>query len=154
MKANFILKNGQRETGEMSVFEAVEVANNIKALSTEEDKIEIHSFCRHWSLKKNGKINQMLVFPTKELADQKWWEIKPDNFDDSLEVVEVREFMIWFRIHDDKDFQLFYTDTPDLSEAVDEAIKHLNGVVFAINYDGEVVSRYGDNYIRNPEKRR
>lgn len=154
MKSNFIVKNGDRQTGEMSVFEAVEVAGNIKALSTEEDAIEIHSFCRHWALKKGGKINQMLVYPSKELADRKWWEIKSDNFDDSLEVVEVREFMIWYRIHDDKDFQQFYTDTLDLSAAVDEAINHLNGMVFAIDYDNDVVSRYGDNYVKNPEKRK
>ena len=154
MKSNFVVKNGKRETGEMSVFEAVEVAGNFKALSTEQDKIEIHSFCRHWALKKGGKINQMLVYPTKELADRKWWEIKPDDFDDSLEVVEVREFMIWYRIHDDKDFKLFYTDTPDLCDAIDEAINHLNGVVFAIDFDGEVVARYGVNYVRDPKMRR
>ena len=58
MNSNYIVKNANRETGEMSVFEAVEVLNNFKGLSIDEDKIEIHSFCRHWALKKGGKINQ------------------------------------------------------------------------------------------------
>ena len=150
MKSNYIVKNGERETGEMSVFEAVEVLEKYKQESTEDHVFEIHSFCNNWAIKKNGKVNQMLVFPFKELA----YKTKSDDFDNLLQVVEVREFMIWYRIHDDKDFKLFYTDTLNLSDAVDEAINFLNGVVFAINYDGETVSRYGINFIKNPEKRR
>lgn len=151
MKSNFIVKNGQRETGEMSVFEAVEVLEKFRSEGTDNDKFEIHSFCRNWGIKKADQksFNPSLCFDSQSKAldyahDYIW------NFD----VVEVREFMIWYRVHDDKDFKLFYTDTPDLADAVDEAIRHLNGVVFAIDYDGDVVSRYGENFIRNPEKRR
>ena len=45
MNLHYITKNGNRETGEMSVFEAVEVLKNFKALSDEKDRLEIHSFC-------------------------------------------------------------------------------------------------------------
>ena len=154
MKAHYIVKNGNRETGEMSVFEAVEVLKNFKALSDEKDRLEIHSFCRKWAIKESGKVNQRRVFDSEEKADAEFWKIKPNFIDKPIEVVEVREFFIWYRIHDDKDFQEFYTDTPDLSEAVEEAINHVRGAVFAIDYDGEVVSRYGENFIKEPEKRR
>ena len=153
MNSHYIVKNGNRETGEMSVFEAVEVAQRFKALSTDEDKIEMHSFCRHWALKKDGKINQREIFRSKKEADEKWWELKPNFIDKSFEVVEVREFHSWFRIHDDKDSITFYSDDPNLEDAIDEAIKEINGA-FAIEYDSEIVSRHGENYVRNPEKRR
>lgn len=154
MKANYIVKNGERQTGEMSVFEAVEVAGNIKALSAEEDKIEIHSFCRHWGLKKNTKVNQQLIFSSKKEADEKWWEIKPDGFEDSLEVVEVREFEIWYRLHGEKDFMHFYTDTANLADAIDEAIGFLKPSSFTVVYEGEIVSRWSVNFVSNPEKRK
>ena len=153
MNSHYIVKNGNRETGEMSVFEAVEVLNNFKGLSIDEDKIEIHSFCRHWALKKDGKINQREIFRSKEEVDEKWWELKPNFIDVAFEVVEVREFNIWFRVHDSKDSIRFYSDVPNLEDAIDEAIKEINGA-FAIEYDGEIVSRHGENYVRNPEKRR
>ena len=69
MKSHFIVKNGERQTGEMSVFEAVEVLNNFKAISDEKDRIEIHSFCRKWAIKQGGRINRRLVFKTKEVTD-------------------------------------------------------------------------------------
>lgn len=153
MNANFIVKNGERETGEMSVFEAVEVCERFKNLSTEEDKIEIHSFCRFFAIKQNGEINQRLVFDSKEKADEKWWELKPNFIEKPFEVVEVRRFEIWYRIHDDKDFQDYFTDAPNLADAVEEAINQIRGA-FAINYEGEIVSRHGENFILNPEKRR
>ena len=153
MNLHYITKNGNRETGEMSVFEAVEVAQRFKALSTDEDKIEIHSFCRHWSLKKGGIINNREIFKSREEADEKWWLLKPENIDVDFDVVEVREFHIWFRIHDEKDSIRFYTDLENLEDAIDEAIKEINGA-FAIEYDGEIVSRHGENFVRNPEKRR
>ena len=90
MKSNYIVKNGNRETGEMSVFEAVEVMNNFKALSDENDRIEIHSFCRKWAIKQGGRINRRLVFKTKEEADEKWWEVKPNFFENEVSVFEVR----------------------------------------------------------------
>ena len=74
MKAHYIVKNGERQTDEMSVFEAVEVLNNFKALSTEQDKIEIHSFCRKWAIKNNGKINHQFIFNSAQEADEKWWK--------------------------------------------------------------------------------
>lgn len=154
MKANYIVKNGERETGEMSVFEAVEVLENFKALSDESSVLEIHSFCRHWAIKQDGKINERLVFKSQAEADEKWWELKPKFIEKSFEVVEVREFFVWFRIHDDKDFIPFYTDTKNLEDAVEEATKAINGAVFAIEYEGEIVSRYKENFISNPEKRR
>ena len=153
MKAHYIVKNGERQTGEMSVFEAVEVLKNFKALSDENDRLEIHSFCRKWAIKQGGRINRRLVFKTKEEADEKWWLLKPENIDVDFDVVEVREFHIWFRIHDEKDSIRFYTDLENLEDAIDEAIKALNGA-FAIEYDGEIVSRHGENFVRNPEKRR
>ena len=153
MNSNYIVKNANRETGEMSVFEAVEVLNNFKGLSIDEDKIEIHSFCRHWALKKGGIINNREIFKSREEADEKWWLLKPENIDVDFDVVEVREFHIWFRIHDEKDSIRFYTDLENLEDAIDEAIKALNGA-FAIEYDSEIVSRHGENYVRNPEKRR
>ena len=48
MKVHYIVKNGERQTDEMSVFEAVEVLKNFKALSNENDRLEIHSFCKKW----------------------------------------------------------------------------------------------------------
>ena len=153
MKAHYIVKNGERQTGEMSVFEAVEVLKNFKALSDENDRIEIHSFCRKWAIKQGGRINRHLVFKSQKEADEKWWLLKPENIDVDFDVVEVREFHIWFRIHDEKDSIRFYTDLENLEDAIDEAIKALNGA-FAIEYDGEIVSRHGENYVRKPEKRR
>ena len=154
MKSNYIVKNGNRETGEMSVFEAVEVMNNFKALSDENDRIEIHSFCRKWAIKQGGRINRRLVFKSKEEADEKWWSMKPNYISESFEVVEVREFFLWFRRYDDKDFIEFYSDTKNLEDAVEDAINETNVAIMAIDYDGEVVSRYGENFIKNPEKRR
>ena len=150
MKSNYIVKNGNRETGEMSVFEAVEVMNNFKALSDENDRIEIHSFCRKWAIKQGGRINRHLVFKSQKEADEKWWEVKPNFFENEVSVVEVREFFLWFRKHDDKDFIEFYTDTANLEDAVDEAINETNIALMAIEYDGEVVARYGENFIKNP----
>ena len=147
MKKHYIVKNGKKQTGEMSVFEAVEALADFKALAEENDKIEIHSLPDKWAIKENGKINQRRIFKTEEEADAEFWKLKPENFDKPLEAVGVREFFIWYRANDEKDFVQFYTDTPDLSEAVEEAVKHLRGS-FAIDYDGEVVSRYGDNKIR------
>lgn len=152
MKAHYIVKNGKRETGEMSVFEAVEVLEKFRSEGTESDRFEIHSFCRNWGIKKQGqKSFQSVLCGFKTMEHALAYAHTHFAF---FDVVEVREFMIWYRIHDDKDFKLFYTDTPDLADAVDEAIRHLNGVVFAIDYDGDVVSRYGENFIRNPEKKR
>ena len=153
MKAHYIVKNGNRETGEMSVFEAVEVLNNFKAISDEKDRLEIHSFCRKWAIKQNGKVNKRLVFDTEEKADAKFWELKPEYIDKPLEVVPVREFLIWYRQWDDKDFLEFYTDTPNLEDAVQEAVEHLRGH-FAIDYDHTVVARHAENFIKEPEKRR
>ena len=147
MNKHFISVNGEKRTGEMSVFEAVEALADFKALAEENDKIEIHSLPDKWAIKQSGKINRRLVFDTEEKADAKFWELKPEYIDKPLEVVPVREFFIWYRANDEKDFVQFYADTPDLSEAVEEAVKHLRGS-FAIDYDGEVVSRYGDNKIR------
>ena len=154
MKSNYIVKNGNRETGEMSVFEAVEVMNNFKALSDENDRIEIHSFCRKWAIKQGGRINRRLVFKTKEEADEKWLELKPNYISEGLEVVEVREMFLWFRRYDDKDFIEFFTDTKNLEDAVEDAINETNIAIMAIEYDGEVVARYRENFIKNPEKRR
>ena len=154
MKSNYIVKNGNRETGEMSVFEAVEVMNNFKALSDENDRIEIHSFCRKWAIKQGGRINRRLVFKTKEEADEKWLELKPNYISEGLEVVEVREMFLWFRRYDDKDFIEFFTDTKNLEDAVEDAINETNVAIMAIDYDGEVVARYRENFIKNPEKRR
>ena len=154
MKSNYIVKNGNRETGEMSVFEAVEVMNNFKALSDENDRIEIHSFCRKWAIKQGGRINRRLVFKTKEEADEKWLELKPNYISEGLEVVEVREMFLWFRRYDDKDFIEFFTDTKNLEDAVEDAINETNIAIMAIDYDGEVVARYRENFIKNPEKRR
>ena len=153
MKAHYIVKNGNRETGEMSVFEAVEVLNNFKAISDEKDRLEIHSFCRKWAIKQNGKVNKRLVFDTEEKADAKFWELKPEYIDKPLEVVPVREFLIWYRQWDDKDFLEFYTDTPNLEDAVQEAVEHLRGHVL-IDYDHTVVARHAENFIKEPEKRR
>lgn len=154
MKIHYIVKNGNRETGEMSIFEAVEVSKNFKNLADEKDKIEIHSFCKYFALKRDGKINHRQIFKNKEDADERWWELKPDNLEVSFEVVEVREFFLWFRKHDDKDFLPFYTDTKNLEDAVQEAINETQVAIMAIEYEGEVVSRYGENFITNPEKRR
>ena len=153
MKKHFISVNGEKRTGEMSVFEAVEALADFKALAEENDKIEIHSLPDKWAIKENGKINQRRIFKTEEEADAEFWKLKPENFDKPLEAVGVRDFFIWYRANDEKDFVQFYADTPDLSEAVEEAVKHLRGS-FAIDYDGEVVARYGENFIKNPEKRR
>lgn len=147
MKKHFISVNGEKITGEISVFEAIEALADFKALAEENDKIEIHSLPDKWAIKENGKINQRRIFKTEEEADAEFWKLKPENFDKPLEAVGVREFFVWYRANDEKDFVQFYTDTPDLSEAVEEAVKHLRGS-FAIDYDGEVVSRYGDNKIR------
>ena len=152
MNSNYIVKNGNRETGEMSVFEAVEVLNNFKGLSGDEDKVEIHSFCRHWALKIDGEISERRIFKSKKDAEAKEKEIC-DFPRHVYKIVEVREFHIWFRIHDEKDSIRFYTDLENLEDAIDEAIKEINGA-FAIEYDGEIVSRHGENYVRNPEKRR
>ena len=80
--------------------------------------------------------------------------MKPNYISESFEVVEVREFFLWFRRYDDKDFIEFYSDTKNLEDAVEDAINETNVAIMAIDYDGEVVSRYGENFIKNPEKRR
>ena len=161
MKSHFIVKNGERQTGEMSVFEAVEVLNKFKEPYTleevKEKNFEIHSFCRHWAIKQGEEINQRLVFNSKEEADAKWWELKPNYISEGLEVVEVvevREMFLWFRRYDDKDFIEFFTDTKNLEDAVEDAINETNVAIMAIEYDGEIVARYGENFIKNPEKRR
>ena len=159
MKSHFIVKNGERQTGEMSVFEAVEVLNKFKEPYTleevKEKNFEIHSFCRHWAIKQGEEINQRLVFNSKEEADEKWWEIKPNFISEKCEIVEVREFFIWYRKHDEKDFLNYYSDIENLEEAIEEVIKKYSAFsIFAIDYDGEVVARYGENFIKNPEKRR
>lgn len=108
---------------------------------------------KYWTIKKNGEINQKEIFNSEKKANDKRWLLKPKNIDVAFEVVEVREFHIWFRIHDEKDSIPFYSDAPNLEDAIDEAIKSLKGA-FAIEYDGEIVARHGVNYVRNPEKRR
>ena len=154
MKKHFISVNGEKRTGEMSVFEAVEALADFKALAEENDKIEIHSLPDKWAIKQSGKINRRLVFDTEEKADEKWWSMKPNYISKSFEVVEVREFFLWFRRYDDKDFIEFYSDTKNLEDAVEDAINETNVAIMAIDYDGEVVARYGENFIKNPEKRR
>lgn len=154
MKTNYIVKNGNRETGEMSVFEAVEVLKNFKGLADEKDKIEIHSFCKHWAIKKAGKVSRFWIFQTKEEAEEIWWATKPENIEIAFEVVEVREFLLWFRKNDNKDFIEFYSDAPNLEDAVEEAINETSVAITAIEYEGEIVSRYGVNFIKCPEKRK
>lgn len=154
MNKHFISVNGEKRTGEMSLFEAVEALADFKALAEENDKIEIHSLPDKWAIKQSGKINRRLVFKSKEEADEKWWSMKPNYISESFEVVEVREFFLWFRRYDDKDFIEFYSDTKNLEDAVEDAINETNVAIMAIDYDGEVVSRYGENFIKNPEKRR
>lgn len=90
----------------------------------------------------------------KEEADEKWWELKPKYISERLEVVEVREMFLWFRRYDDKDFIEFFTDTKNLEDAVEDAINETNVAIMAIEYDGEIVARYGENFIKNTEKRR
>lgn len=153
MKKHYIVKNGKKQTGEMSVFEAVEALADFKALAEENDKIEIHSLPDKWAIKQSGKINRRLVFDTEEKADAEFWILKPSHIDKPLEVVPVREFLIWYRQWDDKDFLEFYTDTPNLEDAVQEAVEHLRGH-FAIDYDHTVVARHAENFIKEPEKRR
>ena len=153
MKSNYIVKNGNRETGEMSVFEAVEALADFKAFAEEKDKIEIHSLPDKWAIKQSGKINRRLIFDTEEKADAKFWILKPSHIEKPLEVVPVREFLIWYRQWDDKDFLEFYTDTPNLEDAVQEAVEHLRGHVL-IDYDHTVVARHAENFIKEPEKRR
>ena len=153
MNKHFISVNGEKRTGEMSVFEAVEALADFKALAEENDKIEIHSLPDKWAIKQSGKINRRLVFDTEEKADAEFWILKPLHIDKPLEVVPVREFFIWYRQWDDKDFLEFYTDTPNLEDAVQEAVEHLRGH-FAIDYDHVVVARHAENFIKEPEKRR
>ena len=153
MKKHFISVNGKKRTGEMSVFEAVEALADFKALAEENDKIEIHSLPDKWAIKQNGKVNKRLVFETEEKADAIFWELKPEYIDIPLEVVPVREFLIWYRQGDDKDFLEFYTHTPNLEDAVQEAVEHLREH-FAIDYDHTVVARHAENFIKEPEKRR
>ena len=153
MKKHFISVNGEKRTGEMSVFEAVEALADFKALAEENDKIEINSLPDKWAIKQSGKINRRLVFDTEEKADAKFWELKSEYIDKPLEVVPVREFLIWYRQWDDKDFLEFYTDTPNLEDAVQEAVEHLRGHVL-IDYDQTVVARHTENFIKEPEKRR
>ena len=153
MKKHYIVKNGKKQTGEMSVFEAVEALSDFKALAEENDKIEIHSLPDKWAIKQSGKINRRLVFDTEEKADAEFWILKPLHIDKPLEVVPVREFFIWYRQWDDKDFIEFYTDTPNLEDAVQEAVEHLRGH-FAIDYDHVVVARHAENFIKESEKRR
>ena len=153
MNKHFISVNGKKRTGEMTVFEAVEALADFKALAEENDKIEIHSLPDKWAIKQSGKINRRLVFDTKEIADAEFWILKPLYIDKPLEVVPVREFLIWYRQWDDKDFLEFYTDTPNLEDAVQEAIEHLRGNVL-IDYDQKTVARYSENFIKEPQKRR
>ena len=153
MKKHFISVNGEKRTGEMSVFEAVEALADFKALAEENDKIEIHSLPDKWAIKQSGKINRRLVFDTEEKADAEFWILKPSHIEKPLEVVPVREFLIWYRQWDEKDFLEFYTDTPNLEDAVQEAVEHLRGHVL-IDYDHTVVARHAENFIKEPEKRR
>ena len=76
MKKQFISVNGEKRTGKMSVFEAVEALADFKALAEENDKIEINSLPDKWAIKQNGKVNKRLVFDTEEKADAKFWELK------------------------------------------------------------------------------
>ena len=153
MKKHFISVNGEKRTGEMSVFEAVEALADFKALAEENDKIEINSLPDKWVIKQSGKINRRLVFDTEEKADAEFWILKPSHIEKPLEVVPVREFLIWYRQWDDKDFLEFYTDTPNLEDAVQEAVEHLRKHVL-IDYNHTVVARHAENFIKEPEKRR
>ena len=147
-----ILVNG-KELFTSNLKEVLQALQEIKQRYLEKDKIEIHSLPDKWAIKQNGKINRRLVFDTEEKADAKFWELKPEYIDKPLEVVPVREFLIWYRQWDDKDFLEFYTDTPNLEDAVQEAVEHLRGH-FAIDYDHTVVARHAENFIKEPEKRR
>ena len=133
--------------------EGKEYLTELKTLAEESDKIEIHSLPDKWAIKQSGKINRRLIFDTEEKADAEFWILKPSHIDKPLEVVPVREFLIWYRQWDDKDFLEFYTDTPNLEDAVQEAVEHLRGHVL-IDYDQKTVARYSENFIKEPEKRR
>lgn len=110
-------------------------------------------FARQMGGKQSGKINRRLVFDTEEKADAEFWILKPSHIEKPLEVVPVREFLIWYRQWDDKDFLEFYTDTPNLEDAVQEAVEHLRGHVLVI-MTYTVVARHAENFIKEPEKRR
>lgn len=150
---HYISINNEQKTGGMTVFEAVEAFRDFKALATENDKVEINSITNLWAIKENGKINQRLIFDSEEKADEKFWLLKPLHFDKKIEIVPVREFIIWYRIRDDKDFHKFYTDSTNLENAVDEAINHLKIHDF-IELENVTVARNSINYIRNPERKR
>ena len=66
MNKHFISVNGEKRTGEMSVFEAVEALADFKALAEENDKIEIHSLPDKWAIKQNGKIIEDLFLIRKK----------------------------------------------------------------------------------------
>lgn len=146
MKSHFITRNGERETSEYNLKEAVEVLHKYRKLYPE-DKIEINSFMNKYGIKQDGELNQRLIFNKKEEAEAKRNEDPKRN-----SVVEVREFDIWFRRYDEKDFFEFYSEIENLEEAINEALKKYSGLAFfAINYDGEKVAKYGQNLITKPE---
>lgn len=140
MKKHFIVKNEQRETSEYNLNEAVEVLHKYRQLQPE-DQFEIHSFMNLYGIKKDGEINQRLVFKSKNEAESN--VIKYGG-----EIVECRCFDVWFRRYDEKDFLEYYSDEPNLEKAVDEVLKKYSGLAFfAINYDGEKVAKYNTNLI-------
>lgn len=105
---------------------------------------------KKFAIKQGDSINKRLVFNSPEEANEKWWEMKPEFISENLEVVPVWEFLIWFRIHDDKDFIEFYSSNEDVDQAIEEAIKEVN-FAFAIDLVGiGVVAKYNER-IENEE---
>lgn len=86
------------------------------------------------AIKYQGKIIERAVFDNEREAKVYGWSVK--------KLVSVYEFMVWYRINDDKDFYMFYSDCEKIEDAIDEAIKSSDNH-FAITHNGKIVSRYG-----------
>mgnify|MGYP003505004519 CR=1 FL=1 len=100
---------------------------------------------KKFAIKKSDLISQRLVFDSEEKANE---ELKKTKDSSGFLVVEVWEFMIWFRKHDEKDFIMFYSEKKDVEEAIEEAFKRLQPS-FALDLVGVgVVGKYGDR-IKN-----
>ena len=96
---------------------------------------------KKFAIKKSDLISQRLIFDSEEKANE---ELNKTKDSSGFLVVEVWEFMIWFRKHDEKDFIMFYSEKKDVEEAIQQALKRLQPSL-ALTIPGiGIVGKFGE----------
>lgn len=95
-----------------------------------------------FAISQDGRINQRLVFETRQKALEKY-KCKNDEI-----IVPVWEFAIWFRQYDDKDFVMFYSEKEDIVEATEEAIEQIYFSFAIVSTSKGTVAKNGVNLLK------